>query len=427
MNKRLHSIVRSELMRNSAKLLSANIVAQAIGLLVYPILTRIYAPEDFGLLNLFLSIGGVLVLFATAEYQYAIVLPKEEEKAQALVHVCGMWLITISGVVLLSVAFSQPIGKLFGAPTLSKWYWMMPLYVLIMGTWTIFNYWYIRHKQFGAISKYQLSQSTLSAATKVGCGGMGWIGGGLLVGSVFAPLVSLVINAGWHWKRAIRTVFVSVGKGQCKEVAREYRNFPMYSLPRAVVNTLGGNLPALMLTPFFGLGEVGFIGMAITLAFRPVNMVCSSLYQVLFQRISMAVNGRNSIWRFLTRYLVRIGGATIVVFTILYFVLPPIVVFLLGAEWKITGTYIQIMLPWLLMVTLVSTTNYLPDVFGKQKGYMIFELVYVIGRILGLAIGIIHRSMLLAVSLFSMVSCVILIIEFIWFSYIVRQYEKSIS
>ncbi|MGN1239473.1 MAG: oligosaccharide flippase family protein, partial [Paludibacteraceae bacterium] len=75
MKEQIRKIARSELVRNSAKLLSANVIAQAIGLLVYPILTRLYSPEDFGLLNLFLSIGGVLVLLSTAEYQYAIVLP----------------------------------------------------------------------------------------------------------------------------------------------------------------------------------------------------------------------------------------------------------------------------------------------------------------------------------------------------------------
>ena len=68
----------SEFVRNSAKLLSAGVIAQAIGILIYPILTRIYAPEDFGLLNLFQSIAGVLIILSTAEYQYAILLPKED-------------------------------------------------------------------------------------------------------------------------------------------------------------------------------------------------------------------------------------------------------------------------------------------------------------------------------------------------------------
>ena len=65
--------LRSTGIKNFSKLLSANIIAQIIGLIVYPILTRIYTPEDFGLLNLFLSISGVLVILSTAEYYNAIV------------------------------------------------------------------------------------------------------------------------------------------------------------------------------------------------------------------------------------------------------------------------------------------------------------------------------------------------------------------
>ena len=77
----------SEFVRNSAKLLSAGVIAQAIGILIYPILTRIYAPEDFGLLNLFQSIAGVLIILSTAEYQYAILLPKEDAQAKKCLHV----------------------------------------------------------------------------------------------------------------------------------------------------------------------------------------------------------------------------------------------------------------------------------------------------------------------------------------------------
>ena len=54
--KKITNSVRSEFGRNSAKLLSSNAIAQIIGLLIYPILSRLYSPDDFGLVNLFLSI-----------------------------------------------------------------------------------------------------------------------------------------------------------------------------------------------------------------------------------------------------------------------------------------------------------------------------------------------------------------------------------
>ena len=64
---KLRDIISSKQVQNVGKLLSANVVAQVIGLVVYPILSRMYAPEDFGLLNLFLSIGNVLVVEESPE------------------------------------------------------------------------------------------------------------------------------------------------------------------------------------------------------------------------------------------------------------------------------------------------------------------------------------------------------------------------
>ena len=75
----LRTLLKSSGVRNFSKLLSANVVAQVIGLVVYPILTRMYAPEDFGLLNLLLSISGVLVIFSTAEYYNASVFQDKEQ------------------------------------------------------------------------------------------------------------------------------------------------------------------------------------------------------------------------------------------------------------------------------------------------------------------------------------------------------------
>ena len=109
----LSSIVKSSGVRNFSKLLSANVMAQVLGLVVYPILTRMYAPEDFGLLNLFLSIGGVLAILSTAEYYYAIVLPKEDKDAENVLGVGVLWLLATTVVVSLSVVFAQPISVLF--------------------------------------------------------------------------------------------------------------------------------------------------------------------------------------------------------------------------------------------------------------------------------------------------------------------------
>ena len=112
---KLRDIISSKQVQNVGKLLSANVVAQVIGLVVYPILSRMYAPEDFGLLNLFLSIGNVLVVLSLVDYYYAIVLPKQERHAVALVHVSSLALLITVALVAVSVLLASPISAVLVA------------------------------------------------------------------------------------------------------------------------------------------------------------------------------------------------------------------------------------------------------------------------------------------------------------------------
>ena len=418
----LSDMLRSSGVRNFAKLFSANVVAQAIGLLVYPILTRIYSPEDFGLLNLFLSIGGVLTLIAVAEYHYAIVLPKEEKDAVGVFHVGFLLLSCLVILVGVSGVFSEPISLLFKAPSLSSVYYLLPGYVFLMGLWNLLNYWYTRQQKFGKISIYQMSQSIISSASKIILGIQNLLRVGMVYSVVFAPLISILLVVVGSW-RTLTPLFKFSWNNICQQAAK-YKNFPLYVMPRGLLNTLGGNLPTLLLTPYFGLVEIGFFGMALTLAFRPINIVCSSLYQVLYQKVTDNVNEQKGVLSLLRNFLMQIGVVTLLLFGVLYLVMPYMVSFLLGAEWVVVSDYIRIFLPWLFFVVLNTSLSFLPDVFGKQSIYLLFEISYIVVRLLALIIGVRMDSMYMALFLFSMIGAFVLLVELCWFIYMVVRYEK---
>lgn len=422
----LKNKIQSELVRNSARLLSANIVAQAIGLLVYPILTRIYSPDDFGLLNLFLSIGGVLVLLSTADYQNAIVLPKQDKSARAIVQVCIALLLSMVVLLLLTIPFSRPIASLFKAPDLARWWWLMPLYVLALGGWQIVRNYLLRHKAFNDLSGYQYSQSLLSTGGKLVFGATGFLSGGLITASVLGPLLSFCISISVAWKKVFHKL-LHIDKGQCTLEARNYHNFPRYSLPRTIVNYLSGNLPVLMLTPVFGLTEMGFFGLALTLSFIPINMIVQSIYQVLYQRTAQLVNDRQRIGRLLFAYAAQSAIVLVPFFAVLYFVLPWLTGWLLGTEWCVSGEYIRLMLPWLLMTGIVSPISFLTDVFAKQKQLFVIELLYLFARIGALALGVTWRDFRLALLLYSLVSTIVWIGQLAWFVWLIRRHDRAIG
>ncbi len=416
----------SETTKNSATLLSAGVMVQVIALLIYPIITRLYAPEDFGLVSLFLSITGILSLFATAEFQYSIVLPKSESKAIACF--CVGLFITLAVVAMLvcMLPFSHQIANIFNAPNLAQWYWSVPVFVFLSGIWTLLNYWYTRHKQFRSVGRYQITQSVTNAVSKCVFGYAGLLSGGLILSAIISPFIALCVSIARTFKGDLHSL-LSARKEDCKLVAKEYKNFPKYSLPRALVNSVSRGLPILLLTPYFGLSEIGYFGMALTLGFSPITMISNSLYQVFYQKTAEQVQQRESVRSFLCKFIKTTLSFIVPGFALLYIILPDFTEFLLGEGWHVSGEYIRIMLVWIGLTAIVSPLSYIPDVFQKQKIGLAFEVILVSVRVIGLAIGIWAQNFTTAILCYSIGSAIVIFAQLLWFRSMVTQYEKGLQ
>lgn len=418
-------LIKSNIIRDSMKLISANVLAQAIGLLVYPLLTRLYSPEDFGLFNLFLSIGGVLVIIGLGDYFNAIVLPRERQTAAEVVYASVGILAVVTFISGLGCCFSARIAALFSAPRLADYWWLMPLYVLFSGLWFVLNYWYIREKRFTAISAYQVNNSLTNAGMKAGFGYCSLWGGGLIFSSILSSLFALVTSL-WLHGRSLLAALLHVRRDQVRETMKQYRKFPLFSMPRSLLNNLSGNMPVLLLSSAFSLSEIGFFSVALSLAFRPINMVSSSFYQPFYQQVSENVRQQKPVLPFLRRYWLCSVGVLVPLFAMLYVVLPWLTGWLLGADYVQTGRIIRYLLPWLLVVMVVNTTNFLPDVFGKQRTMLVFECVYFVGRLAALLTGVFMHRFLWAVGWYSAVSVLVLLMEWVWFYRLSKHYDQSL-
>ena len=418
-------LFRSEGVKNFSKLLSANVVAQAIGLVVYPILTRIYSPEDFGLLNLFLSIGGVLVILSTAEYYNAIVLPANKKDGISVASLCISLLLLTVGLTTLSVLFSSEIADLFNTPALADYYWMMPILVASLGGWNILNYWYIRCTKYDAISGYQLTQSTLSAGGKLGFGYAGILNGGMIYSMVIAPTISLLLSL-FAARRTLKGASVPSWR-EVREAAYKYRNFPSFSLPRSFINMVAGQLPVLMLTPFFGAQYVGWWSMAILLGFTPISVIVRSVYQVMYQYTTDQVNKHLPIYVYFRRFTWLVLALGIPILSILCYFMPDLTLLVLGEGWEETGIYLRWMLPWVLCNLLVGSTGFLADVFFKQKIGLGFEILTSVLRTIGVVLGIVYNDFMLSIAGYSIGTALAVAAQYIWLLSLTRKYDATLT
>ena len=70
--------------KDSGTLVSGQVAAQLIAFAAYPLLTRLFTPDDFGLYNVFYSYIEVFIILSTGKYELSVVAAKSDVEANAI-------------------------------------------------------------------------------------------------------------------------------------------------------------------------------------------------------------------------------------------------------------------------------------------------------------------------------------------------------
>lgn len=70
------------------KLISGSFAVQAISLLLSPVMTRLFSPENFGVSAVFTSIYSILAVITCLRYEATIVIAKTKEESANMLGVC---------------------------------------------------------------------------------------------------------------------------------------------------------------------------------------------------------------------------------------------------------------------------------------------------------------------------------------------------
>lgn len=349
---------KSDFARSVLTLLTGTAFAQAIPLIISPVLTRLYSPDEFGAYALYAAIVSVLVVVATGQYENAVLLPKKELHAFSLVALAGMLTAGFSVFVLVVVVclgdfISDALGGHLGGLI-----YLLPISVFATSLISVLSYWSTRKANYKRLSKNAVLNSTLNGSLSVGMGYASFSTFGL----VLAQLSGLLASTGLLLKDFRRqTRHFKLSKRGVVYVAKRYRRFALVSVPHGLFSSLSNNLPAVILTSYFSPAAAGFYFLAFRVAATPLTVIGNSLYQVFFQQLSTAEHKK----KFYNAKLLRINALLIPVFVFGWFLLPTLFKLMFGEAWEQAGEYTQILLPLLYM-------KFISNVFSSAV-YIYFE------------------------------------------------------
>lgn len=408
----------------TATLVGGNVLAQAIALLAYLVLTRLFSPSDYALFNIFFSYIEVLIILSTCKYELAVVVADDEEESTAVSRFAlklNTWvsLTMLTVVTVLYLADCLP-GAFSQLGVLSL---LIPPMVYFSGTSRVYMALYNRVHRYQLIAASTTANSAAGALLKIIFGLLGMNRSGLPLGAVLGQALSNLL-----YRLRLHTLHLPrVTREQCSAAARKHHNFPRYVATKDFVNSLSSNLPFLWLALYFDKAEVGLFALALTFTFRPANLLNTAFERVFYARTAENVREHKNIGPMIVRFLLYLNLVALPVCAIGWFVAEPLFTFFFGGKWAGCGIYVQALLPWIFISLSSTSLMFISNVFSRQRTEFIFYLVLLVLRVVAIAVGIQAGDFLLAIRLYATAGALVAASLLVWYLWQVRRYERSLG
>lgn len=408
----------SILIKNILLLVTGTGLAQLIPLLVSPALTRLYSPEDFGVLATFMGVVSVVSVIAAGRYELGMILPKRDSNAFNLL---ALSVAILFCVFVLSIVIIFPYLTIQGG---NKIYYLIPISIVLISLNTIQDKYNNRYKKYKLMSTQRVVKSIFEAFISItfilylGLNtGLIW---GVIAGYFFSSLFMLYVNRGEYKKKV---VYLNVKR--LSYVAKKYIQFPKYSMPHALLNTLSSNLPIFLIPLFYGSSVLGFYAFGLKIVQAPLGLVSNAVFNVLGQKMAAtyANNGDlKSIVRPVLKKLILLSMLLLPAF----FFIDDIFSIAFGPSWRVAGDYIQILSPWLFFIFISAPFATLPLIYNQQRKAYYIEIVGFISRVASLLVCGYFFNIKVTLFVLSTVSVLIIIYSLIWYGKLINSKNSNL-
>ena len=361
--------------RQVLTLMSGTGLAQLIPIAISPLLTRLYAPADFGVAALYASVSAVLIIIGSARYELALLLPRDDaEGLDLLALALGINVVVSLLTLLLVLALGTIFAQWLGSPALGPWLLLMPLSVVFSGLINALTLWSNRSSAYRLISTSRVLQSAAAAGAMVALGQVHGGPQGLLIGAVLGQAVGAAVLLGPFWRRWGARLCAVRWRGARAQALR-YREFPAVNLPHALLDALQASGVIALIGGLFGPGLLGLYSLGNRVLRTPMATVGSAVAQVFQKRVADALHHGGNVRALVIGVLKRLGLVALLVMPVLALA-PALFAFVFGEAWREAGVYSQILGPWMLLNFLLSPLSQLPLLLGRQARALGYGVAY---------------------------------------------------
>lgn len=356
----------------------SNVLKAVAGL----ILAKQLGDALYGVFATYSATYSILCIVATARYELAIMLPKEDNDGFQLMLLSSGMSVAFSTVLAIGMLL---FGWIFSVEL--NWFGFIPITLSILGVYSSVNYWLNRTKQYKKLSINRILQGILFCGYSFSFSVIEPLrANSLILGYIFSQATALVIYiiyATIDYKK----LKIKVSLKRMKELAFENINFPKLSVASGVINTLAVKLPVYLLGFFFGDKVVGQYGLMENILAAPISIISEAIRDVFRQKASKDYADDHECYHTYKTTFRTLALTAIVPFALIMFGGKPILNLFCQDKYLMTGTFILIMAPFYYIKFIVSPLTFMTYIANKQSFDMKWQIMFCIASASGFFLG----------------------------------------
>jgi O-antigen/teichoic acid export membrane protein len=369
---------RPPLLRATLTLMAGGALAQALPLLLGPLLTRLYVPAEFGAYHLFAAVAANVAVVACARYEHALPLARDDGEARALVVLCRWILLGAIGLSLVAaVIWAAVIGQV--------WPLWLPAAVGALGGLSLATLAAMRAQRFAALAASRVLQHGGGAALQAVAGAAGAGLSGLIVAPIAAALAATA------WLRPRLAQGRRTPRAVLRAVAVQHKAFPLLNTPHAFMGALQDTLAVALIAAWQGPAAAGFWGLALRYLKAPATLVggavSQALYPALADRGAASASGRSAV----RRVMRALALCALPLVVLLWLAAPAAFALAFGEAWREAGELARALALYIGLHFVASPLAVVTMAWGAQawalKLALAGQALFVAALAAGLALG----------------------------------------
>lgn len=404
---RLASLRSNGFLQNVAILMTGTAFAQTLTVAASPILSRLYSPEDFGLLGIVMAIAGPISVIACLKYEMAIVLAPVDQEATDLLIVCFLVSLLMAVAVLVAVTFTGPwIAMRLDISAQTGILLVIPVIVLIGGCLSALAAAANRKRQYKRISLSAIVRSGVTIVVQIGFAVIGFAGHGLVIGRVVGAQIAVLPLLSPLFARPPSGAIRPPSLRKLLSVVKTYQSFPRFNAPKALLNSVSRNFPTIFLGLLFSPAAAGFYWFTSRLLEMPTNLIGNSFRRVYYQEAAITRRDGKAILPLWRKATIVMSLMAIIPAAVLAAFAPPAFEFVFGSEWQEAGRYAQWLALWWFSTFSNIPSSTLVPVLGLQAAALMFEIGGLALRAVAFLSALLLGDALLAIAFYSIAGCI---------------------